>query len=128
MELTVEDHWYTKVRTASGASVWRNIRAHMPCFKSRIGFQWVMEQKYPSGRITVFEHEPLMDWFPDLFKLTEKASAFLAQNRENWDWNINFRRSRSNDWEVYRTTEFFNHLCAFQQLTESEDGIIFFSN
>lgn len=52
-------------------------------------------------------------------------SFFLAQNRGNGTWYIIFRRKRSNDWEVYRTAEFLNHLCTFKQLTKSEDGIIF---
>lgn len=116
----IENHWYTKeVRTAYGASVWRNIRAHMHCFVSRIGFQVAMEQRYPSERTTVLD---MSHWW----YLEENASAFLAQNRENVTWNNNFRRKRSNDWEVYKTAEFFNHLCTFQQLTESEDGINIF--
>lgn len=52
----IENHSYTKeVGTAYEASVWRNFRAHMSCFKSRIGFQEAMEQRYPSGRITVLD-------------------------------------------------------------------------
>lgn len=82
----IEDHWYSKeVRTAYEASVWRNIRAHMPCFKSRISFQVGNETNISFWNNNCIGHEPLMDFLSRSILTGRKCFSFSITKQRKWD-------------------------------------------